>query len=91
MVLNAEGRLGVFVEKCKSYITSLGTKSEALVTEHTLCSSDIIKSYFGKLKHKLGQNPKSGLTEFAYMIGIFGRDFSDGEAKRHLNIYVVRT
>ena len=51
---------------------------------YPLCSSDIIESYFGKLKYKLSQNPKSGLTEFAYMIGVFGKDFSEKEAKKGL-------
>ncbi|AFM05070.1 hypothetical protein Fleli_2715 [Bernardetia litoralis DSM 6794] len=52
--------------------------------EFILCSSDIIESYFGKIKTKINQNSRSGLTEFIFTIATFGKTFSAEEAKNAL-------
>jgi len=80
--VGAEGSL--FMDKCRTYLERLTQQLESLGCQNLLCTSDIIESYFGKLKTKINANSRSGLTEFIFTAATFGASFSKQEVKQAL-------
>ena len=64
---------------CKAYLEQLRVQLQKGRYEKVLCTSDIIESYFGKIKSKIKSSSRSGLTEFIFVLATFGQSFSIAE------------
>jgi hypothetical protein len=74
----------IFENKLKEYLVNLEKQRQDLGQETILCCSDIIESFFGKIKNKFANNTPKKMTEFLYSMANFGADFTEDEIKNAL-------